>query len=589
MTNEEKSDDEPDEPLFGNPTASNHAIHRGHVYASGNRRLSGLKASHQDPFIASHARLAARCEWNQPTSASSPNKVMTPSQFEHYRQQQELRRANSKVSHSDDSADSDYDEKDEVEKDREAERQRRKQEAHLAVYRQQMMKVTGQQSPEPSFRPEMGGANSSAPNLTVPSPNQGNNSGSGKSSEGDEDDEVPLGILAAHGFPNRNRPPTRLGSPSSMQNLRASTPAQMASPGARSVDNKQGNRTSLPVFARNLPRDPYFGASVVKPSNRESMALGRGSAMPGSPSTNAMPPGGLIGVIATEERARARRRGSANPQPQGPYDHQQELPGPSQYQYPSMSRDSLLPPGGQPGYAPAENTQMQLSQQMTQMMQTQMQWMQQMMQMQGMQGSPQPQMPNSFSSLPINAPMRPNSMPTSQNMNHVSREPRADQRTLSMLDPNASRWNGSRLSYDSPGDNRPGTPSRNGYAPSLAPSERSNVGMASRYRPVSVVPEQEHNTMPAPKPWNDENRRSPLSIPSQSTFQSEKTKSLGPTVTIRPVSSEGRQTLSGKKFDDEDDDDEGWAQMMEKREKKKSGWKMKRATTTLGDLMNAVH
>ena len=75
------------------------------------------------------------------------NKVMNAAQFERYRQQQEMERRRTdadKSDHSDGDSSIDEDE-DEAERDRQATVQRRKQEAQLAVYRQTMMKVTGEQ------------------------------------------------------------------------------------------------------------------------------------------------------------------------------------------------------------------------------------------------------------------------------------------------------------------------------------------------------------------------------------------------------------------------------------------------------------
>ncbi|OJJ42994.1 hypothetical protein ASPZODRAFT_146555 [Penicilliopsis zonata CBS 506.65] len=599
-------------------------------------------------MIADHARLAHRFEESQPRSDSPANKVMTPSQFEHYRHQQELRRSNSDASASDESSESEYEEEeDETEKNREAERQRRKQEAHLSIYRQQMMKVTGQQqqSPAPSLRPEMDRATNSTPTLTATptmnnymgnnnnNNNNNNKSGSGKSgSEGDEDEEIPLGILAAHGFPNRNRPPTRLASASSNPNLRSSLHPYLGSPGSAAASGEldPNNRNSLPVFARNLPRDPYFGASLVNPSNRESLALGGGlSSVAGGGPAPALPPGGLIGVIATEERARAMRRGSPNTQTTA-FGHRGDLPGmasvpngiPRPY---TMMNVTNAPPGSpgpqqqqqQLGMSPAEQAQIQLSQQMSHMMQMQMQWMQQMMQ--GIPGGATPppmpphmmMMPNHPGPMPVHANnARPVSMMGSGAVpfDHQPSPPLApplgggDPR-MSMFDP---RW-GSQSSLVPPpppgggGGLRPGTPLGQGYAPSIAPSERSNIGLSSRYRPVSTIQldataANRSSTMissSVSKPWNDENFKPSMSMTSLPRPSMPKSSSMT-TVTVRPISSDGKSALGMKNGNmlsaaDEDDDDEGWAEMMKKREKKKSSWKMKRATSSLGDLFNAVH
>ncbi|KAF7596176.1 hypothetical protein BBP40_003075 [Aspergillus hancockii] len=561
-------------------------------------KTSSVVEDHLDPSIAAHAKLAAQYEERQPAPTVSSNKVMTPSQFEHYRQQQELRRSNSDASKSEGSTASDFDEEDEAEKNREVERQRRKQEAHLSVYRQQMMKVTGQESPAPSLRPEVDRPNNSAPNLTVTPLNSGNRSGSGKSSDGDDDEEIPLGILAAHGFPNRNRPPSRLVPSNSIPNLRASFHQPYISSSNSVAEQEAGNRSSLPVFARHLPRDPYFGAGLVNQTNRESLALGGGASVYGGPtavvgSSPAFPPGGLVGVIATEERARAMRRGSPNTQAM--YEYQggpSTLPTPSSgipRPYTMMSLNPPVPSGPAPVVSATEQAQIQLSQQMSSMVQMQMQFMQQMFQMQGGQ-TPPPQLPPPAGFPPAmmaNANMRPSSMPSAGGINNAPTGYRSDQRTLSMLDPNvSSRLNSPAMPYTT-GGNRPSTPAGQGYAPSIAPSERSNVGLAPRYRPVSMLPSEPGPTAHPfmSKPWNDENQRSSLSVASPE-------RSHLTTPTTHPISSVDKSVITskaGQNADPDDDDDEGWAEMMKKREKKRNNWKMKKETSSFGDMLNAVH
>lgn len=601
----EDSDAENETPLFTNktPVSQQDRLTPPPLQPPAHKS-PGLNDDHLDPSIAAHARLAVQYE-KTPAPMPSTNKVMTPSQFEHYRQQQELRRSKSDASKSEDSEESDFDEEDETEKNREAEKQRRKQEAHLSVYRQQMMKVTGQQSPAPSLRPEMDRASNSAPNLTAQSFNQGNRSGSGKSSEGDEDEEVPLGILAAHGFPNRNRPPSRLAMSNSIPNLRASFHQPYISSPGSVAENDAGNRSSLPVFARNLPRDPYYGAGLVNSSNRESLAFGGGASVYGGPSAPAgpppgLPPGGLIGVIATEERARAMRRRSPNTQAMHDFNaampsvptHPNGIPRP--YTMMSLNPPNVSAP--QQGVTATEQAQIQLSQQMSSMMQMQMQWMQQMIHMQGGQGPPPqqpmpmptPMPPGGFPPAAASPTMRPSSMPSAGPNNLMPPAFGGDQRTFSLLDPNASsRLNAPAMPYAS-GANRPSTPAGQGYAPSIAPSERSNVGLAPRYRPVSTLqPDTASAAYPlASKPWNDENQRSSVSIASPAPSQV-------PKPTPRPISNGGKSALArgpgnGIEPDDEDDD-EGWAEMMKKRDNKRSNWKSKKETSSLGDLLNTVH
>lgn len=535
--------------------------------------------------ITSSARLASQYEKEVSSRPNVQNKVMTPAQFEHYRQQRELNRKYSNASKSDSSVENDYDEdEDEAEKSREAARQRRKQEAHLSVYRQQMMKVIGEQAPAmsslqppPTSRLTVDQIGGSTPNLSSRMSTLGLPAGrqeGSKSSDGEDDDDVPLGILAAHGFPNKQRPPTRLSASTSNPNLRGSV-----APGSVSGESGRDARNSLPVFARNLPPDPYYGAGLVNHPIREGLAMGGGNPSYGGPgSSGSLHPGGLVGVIATEERARAMRRGSPNAQAAG-------IPRP--YSMANMGQMGGAPPGMQP--SPGEMAQMQINQQMTEMMQVQVQMMQQMMQMQGQQGQINPGLmpPGLF----VNPGGRPIS--TASSYNNMAGQ---DQRTLSLLDPAAmSRWNLNRPASVHPdATGRPGTPQGvHVYAPSIAPSERSNVGMASRYRPVSTVGQDPQlprsSTFTSTlKPWNNENQRSVSMTPPGSSQASNRKSTSMATVTVRSISTQGRHSPAAR-APDYDDDDEGWADMKKKREKKKSSWKMKKETPALGDLLHMVH
>lgn len=590
------------------------------IISNRNSQPSTLKSPHtntdeetplfESEDFTSSAHLASQYEERVASVPANQNKVMTPAQFERYRQQREMTRQLSNASKSDssevaDNYEDDEGDEDEAEKSREAARQRRKQEAHLSVYRQQMMKVIGQQAPTPlstsqSVRPVSERGSISTPNLLAPSSTFGLPSiqqEAGKSSDGEDDEDVPLAILAAHGFPNKNRPPTRLNASSSNPNLRVS---YANPPGSGSNEPGSDSRGSLPVFARNLPRDPYFGASIVNPPNRESLAMGGGTpAFGSSPSSSSLPPGGLVGVIANEERARAMRRGSPNAQAAG-------IPRP--YSVANMTQMSGLGPwnGGVPQQhqpqvmTPGEQAQLQISQQMSEIMQVQVQMMQHMMQMQGVSPGQQPQMPHNF--LPtLGQPTTPGGRPTStaSTFHLPANPPQADQRTLSMLDPNMSRWNLNRPASVHPEMmGRPLTPQGPpGYTPSIAPSERSNVGMAARYRPVSVIGQdvqmpRSSTFTSSLKPWNNENQRPNSVAPGHPQSSDRKSTSLA-TVTVRPVGVPNREGLSGKQNSrntvPDEDEDEGWADMMKNRAKKKSSWKMKKETSALGDLLHMVH
>jgi hypothetical protein len=449
-----------------------------------------------------------------PSGTNAPqNKVMTPAQFEKYRQDQERIRGLGDQSKDDeeDEEDETYDdEEDEAEKVKALAKQRRKQEAHMSVYRQQMMKVTGE-SPSttfPSAGPTRLGtfASQSSPNLNMGLPEDAE----------EEDEEVPLAILQAHGFPGRSKPLMR--SVGSNPNLRA--PSMAGGP--------------LPVFARNLPQDPYFGAGIVHPTNRESMAFGGGSPSINGGPQRGLPVGGLVGVIATEERSRAMRRGS--PKLNGEY-------GPP----PSNGFNGMgLPPsgsmmngmGGMPigpmgpmgpinpmMLSPGDQAQLHMSQQMQQFMQMQMQFMQMMTSGQGgttsnaghMSQYGDLQRPQSAQGL---QPPRPGS---------------SHQRAMSALDNNSAPW----MQHPP------------GYAPSIAPSERSNIGLPGRYRPVSNAVPADTNSIRT----------------STMTGALQGWESKNGSATVKAV----------RRVDVEDEDDEeGWEEMAKKREKKKSIWRIKK-------------
>ena len=514
------------------------------------------------------------------------NKVMTPAQFEQYRQNKQQHASAGTVTkqpEEDDEEDEiNYDDDDdEAEKSKRQTKQRRKQEATMTIYRQQMMKVTGespmQSSPSPS-RPILP-ASMSAPQLTLlkaPSPDfrQG-------VSDEDDDEEVPLAILQAHGFPNKNRPPVRLSTVGSNPNLRA-TARQSTLPGRPSSAIGDGSssgaqrQSSLPAFARNLPQDPFVGAGIARPAVRESLTFGAGA----SGRESVMPPGGLVGVIASEERSRAMRRGSPNmesqrfstappPGPQSPgFDPVAGIPPHMMYgngsNVPMMSGGQGMPAGmgppgmlmpgmhpqmGQPMLSAGEQAQIQMTQQMQQFMQMQMQFMQMMTGNQP--GAPPMQQPYG-AGMPGSQTI--GNLPNRQSMmgDVMMEQPhRADagMRTMSMVHPPSVPFMQPHPGYAS--SLRNGAANA-GYTPSIAPSERSNVGLPGRYRPVSQAPQ-----IPG-----DKHRSNSMSGALES-FKHSMEKS-----TITVVSKTGNGS--------DDDDEEGWEAMKAKREKKKSLWRGKK-------------
>lgn len=531
---------------------------------AGNMSPGSMHSASFDPSIMADAELANMYQETkvEPPKPVSTNKVMTPGQWERYKQQKEMDRRLGVLSDDSDSDHSDhYEDDDELERDRQATKQRRKQEAHLAVYRQQMMKVTGEKSqsrPGSSLsvlqprNPSLNDLNNRLSDLSMDSKQSVKNG-----AEEDEDEDIPLGILAAHGFPNKNRPPTRMATSPSNFSGRVLSQGQPA----LSVIGQAPKGGNLPPFARNLPQDPYYGASLVNPSNRESLAIHGSPPSLGAraSSTHPIHPAGLVGVIAGEERARAARRGSPNAS--GNYEmapHPPMVRAQTTGSFAPMGHPAFGAPGMPPMLSPGDQAQIQMTQQMAQMMQMQMQWMQQMQQMMGGQTNAMPPMP------PQAGMQRPQSM----HMQDPAVQP-AGQRTMSALNPSLAPWS----------TNQPFVPSINlngQYAPSIAPSERSNVGLASRYRPVSIAPEAEmHATR----------RASTFTSSSARPWSQLDNSARAPTQTAIPLASSQSRKSTYINQDDEDDE-QAWAEMKMQKDKKQKSWALRKGDNALHELYN---
>ena len=544
-------------------------------------------------FESSMARMRRQPNRFATQPRPTKQKVMTPAEFERYRKDKEYDEAAAQVRGEkkpvEDEDDINYDEEeDEAEKSKQQTKQRRKQEAHMAVYRQQMMKVTGEPAkPSPTIsmtsRPALG-TSLSAPHLSLsktPSPVP-------TSSDDDDDDEVPLAILQAHGFPAKNRPPTRLTSFGSNPNLRSvSTQPQPQRPGSAmggaggGGENSGAQRqSSLPAFARNLPQDPFIGAGIAKPAIRESISYGGGA--PAGRSTPSLHPGGLVGVIASEERSKAMRRGSPNFEAQNSnngmgnqgFNPMTGIPHQMMYggqdggmnNMPGMMPPNMMPQMPQQMLSPGDQAQMQMNQQMQQFMQMQMQFMQMMATGQNANGGqpqmnqglqPQQQMYGNGGLAYTQSMGDLSNMMNSQQHMEPPRQLDPSMRTMSMVQPSSASFvpgHGYARSINGMGQ---------GYAPSIAPSERSNVGLPGRYRPVS----QAFNPPPG-------HSRSPSAAGSLTQWDNGKLPV--PTKVVR-------KSTSGS--DDDSDDEEGWAAMQAKRDQKMATWKTKKEFGDLTSLM----
>ncbi|KIH92750.1 hypothetical protein SPBR_02248 [Sporothrix brasiliensis 5110] len=587
-----------------------------------------------DTNLISSSRTAQRFVARKPSPPR--NKVMTPAQFERYRKDKEREESGQTTSaskqeangDSDDDDDKYEDDEDEAEKSRQAAKQRRKQEAHMSVYRQQMMKVTGEAASGTPARSSMH-YSLSTPNLPTMgtlAPNTPNGARlspqNGSENEGeDEDEEVPLAILAAHGFPSKNRPPARLSTMMSNPNLRAAAAPSFQRP--QSIVGSEANSPAappnggrLPVFARNLPQDPY---GLVNSNNRETLNFA-GGAPAVSPQANSggLPPGGLVGVIASEERSRAMRRGSPNADAiNKPVPHM----GPMGFGGPQFDPAAGIPPQmmypgmgmPQPMLTPGDQAQIQMTQQMQQFMQMQMQFMQ-MMANGGANGMQRP-MSSQYGG--PGGPMNMGMMGGMDGMNNdMGRHsfvdngsvmdmqlphPDMHMRTMSMVQPNSASWMQQPQGHGyAPSIRIQGA---NAYAPSIAPSERSNVGLPGRYRPVSHVP-----AGPAPSELRKSMTMSGAISSSTGDAQTSATSTPRPN-TSGSMSPNENNTPNGRgasptgwdlsrkqksasplaqsNVADDDDDEQGWAAMKARRDKKRSIWKSKKTLSSeIGALIS---
>lgn len=561
------------------------------------------------------------------TESGTPKK-MTKAQFERLQ-----RGGESSADQSDEDAHSedDYEDEDDVERAKKLARQRQKQEANMSVYRQQMKKVTGggpSDLPSAMPRPSLDRASASAPAAGGQGGIHFGGMGGqpppetirGKQSD-EDDDDVPLGILQAHGFPSGSRPPTRQEG-DGMNQRRASAAGSVMGGGAG-----QGN---LPPFARRLPADPYYGSSLVNQGARESLGFGGAPSVHGGAPQQMQPqmghPGGLVGVIAGEERAKAARRGSPN-MATGSFNTGMPLPQ-NMPNMPNMPRTmsmgnvtapQVYTPNGMPGMPPMPGMmpgmlpgmmpgmpgmqqmppmQNQSQDQMQKFMEMQMQIMQNMLSMQQVQmgQTPQPQQQPAGDYLGVNfgQPGTTSGQPGAPSINGGFTPSINQGRAMTMMNPpkgwdtppGGVRPNSAMPATYAPSGYNFGGPAP-GYTPSIAPSERSNVGMPSRYRPVETNGNNSGRSQSMTSSLtlqafnNNTNRQLSPDTRPQTAYDTKPKAS-----TVRLIDKpKGAPKVTTKPVADEEDDD-GWAEMKKKREDKKRfrfGRKSP-AENTLGDL-----
>lgn len=456
---------------------------------------SALKSVHtpvrQAPALAVVEATPAGAASSTPKGANG--RVMT--QTEYLAMQ---KRANTQPPPEEDSDDDDYEDEEDAIKKREEEEIMRRKQQQMHFAREAMRRTT-------TAPANSGLGNHAADNFGMGFPSEI----SMKADEW-EDEDVPLGILAQHGFPSQTH--SRL--PNQPANAMPSyIPERPASAGALMNGARPGH---LPAFARNLPADPhnsFIGGGLVHPSNRESMGFngyGRGPAsIAGDSIAGGMGMGAhspmmyqdaglsqpsLVDQIQMRDMAKPKYMGgaSSNKKPQGgPFTgmlgqhmnasgqtqnstRMPQMPamnGMNPMMNPMMGGQMMGMGANQMGYPMPQGNDMMAMQQFQQMQQMIAMQQMQLQQMQAMQ-QPPAQDPRMTMGMPGNG-YGGNMMGNGSFLN----VPGAMQnRPMSFMTVTGGHQQPQSSNYLGPGA---------GYTPSIAPSERSNIGMSARYRPVA--------------------------------------------------------------------------------------------------------
>ncbi|KAF2016069.1 hypothetical protein BU24DRAFT_192611 [Aaosphaeria arxii CBS 175.79] len=437
----------------------------------------------------------------QSASVGPGRKVMTAAEFQAHKTQQMARPA-------DDSSDSeDYeDEEDAIRQREEEELRMRKKQQQMQIAREALRRSTTAPIPSNvSNRPEsfVGGATGFPSEASLQADQW-------------DDEDVPLGMLAQHLPVKQNLPLSQNPTPSYL-------PDRPASAGAASNRASQAYR---PVFARNLPEDPYLsqfvGGGLVRQGNRESMGFNRAASVYGEPVGGSMPYADapqfptLVGQIQMRESAKPKYLGGASSKipTEGPFTgalgaqmNGMNQPATRMSQMPMQQGMGMMNMmnGGMMGMGMGQGMSYPMQNQSSLMQDPQYQQMQQMimaqqsmlMQMQaqqaGMFGQQMPQDPRmsmfpqqmqgfqnpSFAnnSTPNLGSLMQNQRPMSIMSGFGNQQPLQQSRPYSAVVPGAAQGPGQFPQHLGPGP---------GYTASIAPSERSNIGMSSRYRPVTT-------------------------------------------------------------------------------------------------------
>jgi hypothetical protein len=409
----------------------------------------------------------------------------------------------------DDSSDGeDYEDEDDAIRKREEEQKMMRQRQQMQIAREHMRRSTAptEQKDATNFGPLSNGFPSET------------------SLQADEwsDEDVPLAVLAQHGFPNKGKPPTQPANPmpSYFRSSTPSLPDRPASTGAL------GNRASAyrPPFARNLPEDPYTsvgGNGLVRQPVRESMGFNRAASVYNEP-TNPVPYDvqpqftSLVDQIQMRDNAKQKYMGGASSKKPGGgggaftgaltgHMNMNQNSNPNRIsQMPQMPQMGM---NGMPGMNPMMNMMggpmpMMGMNQMPYPMYPQNELMMQQMYQQmlafqaqnAMFGQQPPPHNPRMSMAPQQNPGFQNPQFQNPSFLNVGTGMPNQQRPMSLMSVGVGQANPRNRPYSTlappgmgiPGDFHQATmvPMSNGYSPSIAPSERSNIGLSARYRPV---------------------------------------------------------------------------------------------------------
>jgi hypothetical protein len=519
------------EPLFPPPQASVEQTRQCHRI---DEDLVDLAALYVPPLEAVPEAFTSEAPLSKPSASYRPRgKVMTSAEFEALQKRRAREDAEKRFYDVEDDDDKvDYDCLDEADMIKSQRVQRKKQQAHLDGYRQRMMKTTrGPDIPPLQSHSRVSSSWSMKSFRTfrgrledVPVP-----------AECDDDDDVPLALLQL-----QRHSEVKPGSTSMVH----------TQPGislGRHVSN-----SPMPAFARKLPQDPFPGnASNAWPMNHQQLV-----------------PGGLVGVIASEERAKAMRRVAPShgfqplPDTNNAFNwtalSHPQAPTPPSYGMSGMqipmpqSRPQTLVAVPQLPYAPQSHEMFNFLQAQTEFLRTMSSmnqqrsnqpWdtfsSQQSVMNVGLPGTGSTYAPSNYA--PSNyAPS--NYAPSNYAPSNYapSNYAPSNYTPSKYAQSNYASSNYARSAYQHPV----------GYAPSVAPSERNTVGLPSRYRSVSKVVNQ---------------------MRADNRVHQDVAATIN-TLRFNPRDELDRGTLIQEDSTDEEDDEAFWRAKKAKKDRRKAIW-----------------